>query len=153
MCLFHKSKPVVAMDTPTYFTLYELVYSETAEKNNIDNTPDWDIVDRLKHLALFLDGIREAWGGGIIVTSGYRCPDLNKKVGGVSNSVHMLGYAADIIPANGRLDEFAEFLRGYLSDRDYDQCIFEQSGKTRWIHIGLYNNKGEQRHMVFELNA
>ena len=50
-----------------------------------------------------------------------------------------------------RLDEFEEFIKEYLEDKDYDQCIWERSGKVRWIHLGLYNNKGEQRHMMFQL--
>ncbi len=140
-------------ETPVFFDLEEFLHSETALSKKIENLPSWEIIEHLKELGLFLDGIRESWGSGIMVSSGFRSLKLNKEVGGVKTSVHKIGYAADITPANGKLDEFAEFLKDYLKDKDYDQCIFEQSGKTRWLHISLFNNKGEQRHMMFDLQV
>lgn len=79
-----------------YFKLEEFIYSETAQRNKIDNTPSDEVVKHLYKLMEFLDGFREYYGSPIRVSSGYRCPKLNKKVGGVSNSAHMTGYAADL---------------------------------------------------------
>ena len=52
-----------------------------------------------------LDPLREAWGAPIIVTSGYRCEELNARVGGAKRSYHLRGMAADIRPQNGDLDK------------------------------------------------
>ena len=136
-----------------YFTLEEFLTSSTARQKSIENLPSWVIISHLNELAIFLDGLRESWGSGIIVSSGYRNPKLNRYVGGVENSIHRLGYAADIIPANGKMTEFKKFVKNWIKDKDFDQCIIERKGKTEWIHIGLYNNSGGQRHNIFSLVA
>lgn len=81
-----------------WFTITELCKSETALDKKIDNTPTPGIRQNLERLvANILDPLREAWGGPIDVTSGYRCPALNKVVpGAAKNSQHMTGQAADI---------------------------------------------------------
>ncbi|MDE6824939.1 MAG: peptidase M15 [Duncaniella sp.] len=80
-----------------WFTISELCRSEKATKLKIDNTPTPGIEQNLERLvANILDPLREAWGVPIDVTSGYRCPVLNKAVGGVKNSQHLTGQAADI---------------------------------------------------------
>ena len=134
-----------------YFKLEEFLTSSTARQKSIENLPSWEIVLRLRQLAKFLDGLREAWGSGIIVKSGFRNDRLNAAVGGVSNSVHRIGWAADLVPANGRMEEFKRFVKTWIRDKAFDQCIIERKGKTEWIHIGLYNNGGGQRHNIFSL--
>lgn len=80
-----------------YFTMKEMIYSATAEKNNIDNTPkDEKIFENLFNLMATLDVIRELNGGPVYVSSGYRCQKVNELVGGVKTSQHMKGQAADI---------------------------------------------------------
>ena len=72
-----------------YFKVEELLRSETAERYGIDNTPtDDEIIDNLNYTIQRLDEIREGYGKPIIINSGYRCPELNRKVGGVSSSFH-----------------------------------------------------------------
>ena len=135
-----------------YFTLEEFLTSSTARKYSIENLPSFEIVERLNQLALFLDGLREAWGSGIIVSSGFRNATLNAKVGGVPNSIHKIGYAADVQPANKKMTEFKIFVKNWIKDKDFDQCIIEKDKKgNEWIHIGLFNNSGQQRHNVFNL--
>ena len=137
-----------------YFTLQELLRSDTAVKKRIDNTPSWEVVRNLERLAAFLDEIREAWGSGIRVSSGYRCPQLNTAVGGVTNSAHQYGNAADIVPVNGKMNEFEAFLKKWLKGRKFDQVIYESNRSgSRWVHVGLYSNKGEQRCKAFGLVA
>ena len=88
-----------------YFTLKELTHSDTAVSLGIDNTPTPSAVPLMVELIdRVLDPIREHWGLPIRVTSGYRCPELNEEVGGVEDSWHMDGCAADIT-ANGRNEE------------------------------------------------
>ena len=80
-----------------YFTIEELTRSTTARQRGIDNTPSQQVIDNLTALVNnVLDPLRQAWGKPIHVNSGYRCPALNKAVGGVPHSQHMLGEAADI---------------------------------------------------------
>ena len=139
------------MKTPVYFDLEELLTSSVARQRSIENLPSWEIVENLNELALFLDGIRAAWGSGIRITSGYRNEKLNVAVGGVLNSVHRLGFAVDMVPVNGKFDAFVEFLKKYLKDKGYDQCIIEKSGKSKWVHFGLYSPTGRQRKMLFNI--
>lgn len=139
------------MTTKSYFTIAELCASETATKYNINNTPDPIITSHLQQLINFLNPLREAWGSAIKVSSGYRCDKLNRFVGGSKTSSHLIGYGVDLIPANGKMDDFKKFIVDYMKMRMFDQCIIEKSGKTEWIHIGLYNAKGQQRRMIFNI--
>ena len=139
------------MTTKSYFTIAELCASETAKKYNIDNTPNPIIISHLQQLINFLNPLREAWGSAIKVTSGYRCDKLNNMVGGSKTSSHMIGYGVDLVPANGRIKDFKKFIIFYMKDKMFDQCIDEKSGKTEWVHIGLYNLKGQQRKMIFNI--
>ena len=141
------------MQKPRYFSLEEFLTSSTARQKSIENMPSWSTVEHLNELALFLDSLREAWGSGIVVSSGYRNDKLNSAVGGVANSVHKIGYAADLVPANGKMKEFKRFVVQWLKDKAYDQAIIEKKGKTEWVHIGLRGNKGEQRRQCFALTA
>ena len=139
------------MTTKSYFTIAELYASDTAKKYGIDNTPNPTIITRLQRLINFLNPIREAWGSAIKVTSGYRCEKLNCLVGGSKTSSHTIGYGVDLIPLNGRMSEFKKFIVDYMKNKMFDQCIIEKSGKTEWVHIGLYNLKGQQRRMIFNI--
>lgn len=134
-----------------YFTIQELIASDTAKKFNIDNTPSPEIRAHLKELIdNLLNPIREAWGGPVLVTSGYRCPELNTKVGGVKTSAHMRGYAADLIPGNGQRAKFIKFVQEFLKNGKipFDQCINEYN---RWCHVGLKNSANAQRRQVFKI--
>lgn len=139
------------MTTKSYFTIEELCASETAAKYNINNTPDPIITSHLQQLINFLNPLREAWGSAIKVSSGYRCDKLNRFVGGSKTSSHLIGYGVDLVPANGKMSDFKRFIIDYMKIRMFDQCIIEKSGKTEWIHIGLYNAKGQQRRMIFNI--
>ena len=80
-----------------YFTLKEFSHSDTAVSLGIDNTIPKECVECVRHLVhCVLDPVREHWGLPIRVISGYRCPELNEEVGGVEDSWHMDGCAADI---------------------------------------------------------
>lgn len=79
-----------------YFTLKEMIKSETADKLGIDNTPNEVAFFNLRETMSFLDIIRQLWGGPIYVNSGYRCKELNDAIKGSETSQHMKGQAADI---------------------------------------------------------
>lgn len=85
------------MKNPKYFDLEELLRSETALNHGIENLPAWEDVENLKELATdVLDAVRLEWGQPILVNSGYRCAELNARVGGVPTSAHMVGRAVDV---------------------------------------------------------
>ena len=80
-----------------YFSISELTHSDTGVSLGIDNTPTPSAVPLMVELIdRVLDPIREHWGLPIRVTNGYRCPELNEEVGGVEDSWHVDGCAADI---------------------------------------------------------
>ena len=137
------------MRKPQFFTLEELLRSSTALNKKIENLPSWDVIEHLNELALFLDGIRLAWGKPIYVSSAFRCKALNSVLPSSSpTSVHQIGYGVDMYVAGGKseMDRFGRFLADYLKDKKYDQLLTEKSSSGGyWYHLGLYNNKGEQR--------
>jgi len=132
-----------------YFELTELIHSDKAISSKVDNAPTWEISNHLKELTeKILDPLREGWGSGLRVTSGYRCPKLNSLVGGSATSAHTAGYAADLQPINGKISEFIEFAIEWANKNNiaFDQIIDEKDKKgNHWCHIGLYNLKGQQR--------
>lgn len=95
-----------------------------------------------------LDPLREAWGSGIKVTSGYRGFKLNEAVKGSTTSAHYCGYAADLVPVNGKMKEFKEFVIKWLKteNRNWDQYIDEaNTSGSEWVHLGLRNRQGKSR--------
>ena len=130
-----------------HFTIAELTRSATARRLGIDNTPPASAVRALTALVDdVLDPLREAWGGPIRVNSGYRCPELNKAVGGTPSSQHQHGEAADITvgsrSANRRLLALIKRL-----DLPVDQCIDEKG--CRWIHVSHRAGRNRRLYMKF----
>ena len=91
------------MQLSEHFTLAEFIVSETARARGISNHPSPEMLERLKRTAAQMEKIRTILGGKpIVVTSGYRGPELNAAVGGVNNSHHAQAYAVDFhCPAFG----------------------------------------------------
>lgn len=141
------------MKKSKYFRLEEFLTSSTARQKSIENTPSWEVIEHLNELALFLDGLRASWGSGIIVSSGFRCDKLNAAVGGVPNSVHKTGYAADLQPANGDIEGFKRFVANWVQGKAFDEVILERKGKVEWVHLQLRSNNGFQRRKVFSMVA
>lgn len=139
--------------TPKFFRLEEFLTSSTARQKSIENLPSWTVIEHLNELALFLDGVRAAWGSGINISSGYRNEKLNSAVGGVRDSVHKIGYAADLQPSNGKFEEFKKFMLNYLKDKKFDELIIERSRTAQWLHIQLYSNNGYQRRKTFSMSV
>ena len=134
-----------------YFTLEELLTSSTARQKSIENLPSWMIVEHLNELAVWLDQLREDWGSGIRVNSGFRNKALNSAVGGVPRSVHQVGFAVDVYPVNGKYTEFVAFIKEWAKGKLFDQIIEESNKKSKWVHIGLYSPDGKQRRQVFQI--
>ena len=129
-----------------YFTIKELSASTKARKMGIDNTPTTEAVDKLTALVgAVLDPLRNRYGHPIHVSSGYRCPRLNKAVGGEKTSQHMTGEAADIYVASAKDKAMLFSLIYYLLP--YDQLIWERGTDEApaWIHVSYRegNNRRE----------
>lgn len=122
------------MQLTKHFWLSEFTRSQTATRKNIDNTPSMEIIQNLEKTARHMEQVRELLGGlPIVITSGYRCLELNIAVGGSTNSAHMTGYACDwICRSFGTPREVFEFLKD--SEIEYDQLILEFD---EWIHISF----------------
>ena len=120
----------------------ELTRSSEAIRLGIDNTPPPAVKVRLNTLITrLLDPLRELWGGPITVTSGFRCPVLNKKVGGVPSSQHVRGEAADITVGTPE-DNRKLFDLIVSSGLEFDQLI-DESNYT-WLHVSYSDNNRKQ---------
>ena len=125
-----------------YFTISELTASATAQREGIDNRPP-KCAYHLLHVLVeqLLDPIREAWGEPIVVSSGYRCKELNELVGGAKHSHHLIGCAADLIAGN-RVDHRRLFELIQQMQREgkirFTQLIAEED--FRWLHISYVPN-------------
>lgn len=131
-----------------HFTIKELCASTTATKKGINNMPNEAIKAHLEELVdNILDPLREAWGSGIKINSGYRSDALNKAIGGSTTSAHSYGYAADLYPSNGKIAEFKAFVMKWLKEKNikFDQYINEYSGSAQWVHVSIKNRQGKQR--------
>ena len=120
-----------------YFTIKELISSATAQREGIDNRPTESAYHLLYVLVeQLLDPIREAWGEPIVVSSGYRCKELNALVGGAQHSHHLLGCAADIIAGNR--DDHRRLFKLIVQMQQEGRIRFTQliaEDNYRWLHI------------------
>ena len=136
-----------------YFTIAEMTRSDTAKKYGIDNTPTKEIERNLRvFIEVILDPLRESWGSAVTVSSGYRCPRLNRLVGGAENSGHQYGFCADL-RVKGDIRTFAEFVYGWMTENNmkFDEMIFETSGGVTWLHLSWIGKGGRQRMRRFNL--
>lgn len=127
-----------------HFTLEEMTRSATAVALGIDNTPDTEAVENLKNLCTeVLEPLRQWAGVPVIVSSGYRSPELNRAVGGVPHSQHRKGEAADIRIPN--LTEGRKYLEFILDHCRFDQLIWEHDRHgTHWIHVSCRRQGNRQ---------
>ena len=117
-----------------YFNIKEMTQSQTAKLYHIDNTPNKEVVENLKKVMYILDIVRVHIGKPILVNSGYRCKRLNDIVGGVQNSMHTKGLAADFRTGEKEdINTMFEFLKKYQKEFK----IIELLNYKTFIHIGV----------------
>lgn len=160
-----------------HFTLEEFERSQAAARLHIDNRVPAALVPNIRHLCEeVLEPLREHFNEPIYISSGYRCEELNRAVGGVANSQHIRGEAADICPFSlspgpspvreGRIDasdrtgrlmpdshspearrKMREWAEWIMDNLHFDQLLCEHSGNSYWIHVSL-KREGENRQMA-----
>ncbi|AIY42986.1 hypothetical protein LT85_3828 [Collimonas arenae] len=131
----------------------EFTRSDTARTLGIDNTPAPAIVVNLRRLARFNELVRlELRGAPMVISSGYRCPALNRVVGGAGNSAHLNGLANDFTaPAFGTPMEICQALeKSYLQ---FDQLIYERAGSAIWVHLGIAAEGVAPRRQVLTIDS
>ena len=116
------------------FSLEELTASETAARKGIDNTPSEDVINNLKRLAAALQEVRALLNHrAILISSGYRSPELNQAVGGSATSDHCKGLAADFIcPSYGTPNDIVRTIAA--SSLSFKQVIREFD---KWVHLSI----------------
>ena len=135
-----------------HFSLEELCASATAKARGIQNRPNAQQIISLVYLAAYvLEPLREAMHEPIPISSGFRCEQLNRAVGGVSNSQHMKGQAADLC-IDGDLKKgrkWFDYIKGHLP---FDQIIWEHSSNgTYWVHVSyVHPDFGRNRRQAID---
>lgn len=120
-----------------HFTLAELIRSKKATELKIDNTPPEHILAQLWFTMAGAERMRAFLGHPVIISSGYRCPELNAAVGGSKSSQHMAGQAIDFTcPGFGDPEAVARALKPARFLIGIDQLILENG----WIHVSFTLN-------------
>jgi hypothetical protein len=125
------------MNLSPNFTLQELTKSETALRHNLPNDPTPEVIENLRVLCeKVLQPVREHYGKGVKVNSGYRAPEVNAAVGGSKTSDHCKGQAADIEIPGVPNHELAEWIEKNLP---FTQLILEFYTRgipdSGWVHV------------------
>lgn len=162
-----------------HFTLEEMVRSQTAERDPalraIQRQPPQEVVDSLIYLChTTLEPLRRALGAPLRVNSGWRCSELNSRIGGATRSQHVVGEAADLVPAEVPVGRRADILQEildthgielagervsdtgllflvaalHLDSLDIDQVIHEFGGaflRPSWVHVSASQRQSRRR--------
>ena len=134
-----------------YFTIEELTRTATGLKN----VPNEKQEENLRALVeKVLDRVREKIKEPIIVTSGFRSVEVNKKVGGVRNSQHLLGCAADItLKDRNKNARLFQVIKDMCDNKEivFDQLIWERGNKKYplWVHVSYVENGKNRKQVIF----
>lgn len=129
------------------FTLSEMIKSDTALRHDMDNTPGDVEIENLRKLCVnVLQKVRDHYGKGVKVNSGFRHPEVNAKVGGSKTSDHCMGQAADIEIPGVPNAELAEWIK--------DNCEFRQLilefytpgvPDSGWVHVSYVEGDNKKQ--------
>ena len=126
------------------FTMTEALRSDTANKLGINNMPtDSKILDNILNLYTYvMQPLRDYVKRKIFVYSCYRCPKLNEKVGGKSNSQHLSGCAIDFVIDGLTIDQAIQTIM--KSGVEYDQLIHEGT----WVHLSFVTDRRNRKQYI-----
>ena len=143
---------ILRMKLSKNLSLREATKSTTALRHGIDNTPDEYVISNLETIAeRIFQPMRDHFGVPIAVSSGYRCKELNTKIGGSPTSQHMVGEALDLdAHVYGKITN-ADIFKYIYTHLDYDQLIWEfgDDKEPAWIHVS-YKKHGENRNRTLK---
>lgn len=129
-----------------FFSMSELMHSDTAIKYRINNMPDITSMDNMLDLIHYLlNPLRTYLKRPINVSSGFRCKELNAKVGGSKNSQHLKGQAVDILVDGMKPKDLAKFILN--TNLEFDQLILERRGFVEWVHISYAHNNNRNQYL------
>ena len=136
-----------------HFTLGEL--TKSGSHPEVYNIPSHEAIANLTNLSKWLEVLRERAGTPIIINSGYRSPQLNRKIGGAPNSNHLTGCAVDIRGENmEQLIRYAAILLDYAdkTNQEFDELLIERNRYGAiWLHFAV-RPSGNRRKVAF-INA
>lgn len=122
------------------FSLLELTQSQTAARLGLDNTPNAEQLQALHALCEnVLEPVRSLLGCAVLVSSGFRAPKVNARVGGATGSQHERGEAADVFFNDVTIEDAFQKIKA--SDIPFDQMIQEGT----WLHISYKARGGNRR--------
>ena len=130
-------------------SLDEVIYSQTALRRDIDNTPTEEHIENLKYVAeKIFQPIREHFGVPIYVSSGYRSKDLNEAVGGSPRSFHSHGMALDL-DQDGRNKGVsnADVFYFIKDNLQFTELIWEfgTENNPNWVHVAIAPGREEEK--------
>ena len=131
-----------------HFTIAEFAGSDTADRKGIDNRLPKELVPHAEYLIdKVLDPLREWYGKPVYINSGYRCPQLNKAVGGVAGSFHLDGCAADLDTRLGKSEngKLFAYIREHLP---FTELGWEGGG--RWVHVALVRGRESEKEVFYQ---
>jgi len=136
-----------------HFTLGE--FTKSGSHPEVYNIPSHEAIANLTNLSKWLEVLRERAGTPIRINSGYRSPQLNKRIGGVPTSNHLTGCAVDIrVSGMEQLIRYAAILLDYAdeSKQDFDELLIEKNRYGAiWLHFAV-RPKDNRRKVAF-INA
>ena len=139
-----------------HFTLGEMTVTSV---KGVDNVPPQEAIENLKRVCVWLEHLRGQYNllyddgsHPIVINSGYRSEEVNRKVGGAPNSNHLTGCAADIrVYGIEQAMRYAVILLNYAddSDQEFDELLIERSKKgSYWVHFAV-RAEGNRRRVMF----
>ena len=130
-----------------HFTLGE--FTKSGSHPEVYNIPSHEAIENMKRLCIWLEELRKRASPGpskgrgepIIINSGYRSPQLNKKIGGVPTSNHLTGCAVDIrVSGMEQLIRYAAILLDYADEthQEFDELLIEKNRHGAiWLHFAV----------------
>jgi len=143
------------MRLTSHFSVEEFVASQTADRRDIDNSLTSNLLANARHTCEQLEQVRSLLGNlPVLISSGYRSPELNRAVGGSRGSQHMLAQAADFTcPGFGSVADIIDKI--VQSDVPYDQLIreFATVPGRGWVHISFTMLPPRKQVLIIDANG
>ncbi|HWQ34345.1 MAG TPA: D-Ala-D-Ala carboxypeptidase family metallohydrolase [Blastocatellia bacterium] len=131
------------MNLSDHFTLEEMTFSQTAVRHGLSNQPGAAEIENLKALcANVLEPLRALVARPLQISSGYRSPELNRRIGGAATSQHCRGEAADLIVPGLTVEQLIQLIAS--ADLPVDQVIHEGT----WLHVSHTTHRPNRRELL-----